>query len=328
MFSVTGVPSVRVVHIDDPEYGENGKYFFFDGAEWSAMVGATSSSNWTSSILHVYQFRDGKFMWQGEVKVWDNDNGIHGRREPSSKAKSNQWQTGDIITVLKDGRAVSGTVTDGSSEQSACSGEGYVWTANRWTWKTNYCGHGLNRAITGPSDARAWPGFTTQVECSMTVDAHHDTNHHKAFTVHLNPAWVAPGMHVTLVIGDPDSDTAQTHALAALRVGHPTDITMTQVDQFVFGTKNGYTLQHREMLKQYLSLHVAFTRARLDKAIINTDFAQSAKLNWSPMTRTRGNIDGQFGGFNGLIGWSMALSGLTLVGCDQACTGLRNDAAL
>ena len=118
MFSVTRVPSVRVVHIDHPEYGENGKYFFFDGAEWSAMVGATSSSNWTSSILHVYQFRDGKFMWQGEVKVWDNDNGIHGRREPSSKAKSNQWQTGDIITVQRMG-AVNDTVTDGSSEQSA-----------------------------------------------------------------------------------------------------------------------------------------------------------------------------------------------------------------
>ena len=42
-------------------------------------------------------FQDGSQTWSGEVVIWNNLNGIHGRRV--SGAAPGQWATGDSITL-------------------------------------------------------------------------------------------------------------------------------------------------------------------------------------------------------------------------------------
>lgn len=88
---------VTVSGITHPRYGATGKYFLFKKCDWSSVVGTWSSGD----TFDVVQTRGGIEVWSGTVKVWDNDNGVYGLREPIAEAANNQWQTGDILTIRR-----------------------------------------------------------------------------------------------------------------------------------------------------------------------------------------------------------------------------------
>ena len=91
--------TVAITSINHPTNGANGKYFYFDADVWTAMAG---SGDWTSSLrprsgttFTVVQTRDDVVVWRGTVVVWNNHNGIHGRR--NSGAQNGNWRVGDVV---------------------------------------------------------------------------------------------------------------------------------------------------------------------------------------------------------------------------------------
>jgi len=87
-------PGVTVIHTKH-QGGSSGRYFYFTKKVWVDEIGAYGKDGKFS----VNQWRDDKLIWSGLVIVWDNGNGIHGRREPYGAAKDNQWKEGDVITI-------------------------------------------------------------------------------------------------------------------------------------------------------------------------------------------------------------------------------------
>ena len=79
----------------------SGKYFKFDMTEWKNYFGSFSSSSTPS----IKQCRNGAVVYTGKIRVWDNEYGKHGRREPSSSASNGNWKTGDYI--VKSGASCS-----------------------------------------------------------------------------------------------------------------------------------------------------------------------------------------------------------------------------
>ena len=43
--------------------------------------------------------QEGSLNWSGNVHVWNNKNGLHGRREPKSDSGPAQWAVGDKIKL-------------------------------------------------------------------------------------------------------------------------------------------------------------------------------------------------------------------------------------
>ena len=71
-----------------------GKYFKFDAGEWKEYFGSFNSNGDTRTIK---QCRDGATVYTGRIIAWDNDNGIHGRRDPSSSG--GDWKVDDYIVT-------------------------------------------------------------------------------------------------------------------------------------------------------------------------------------------------------------------------------------
>lgn len=85
---------VRVMHVRHPAGSSyDGKYFFFDRNEWKQMTGDPVVTG-----THMVK-QSGSQSWTGEVVVWDNSSGVHGRRVSGSAIR--QWSTDDIITLVE-----------------------------------------------------------------------------------------------------------------------------------------------------------------------------------------------------------------------------------
>ena len=91
---------VTVTSVTHPVDGSVGAYFWFEADEWTAMVGASSATEWHDTIYDVYQYRNGVLIWQGLVVVWATaGNGVHGRRHPSGVESAGNWEIGDQIQL-------------------------------------------------------------------------------------------------------------------------------------------------------------------------------------------------------------------------------------
>ena len=51
--------------------------------------------DWSQKTFEVMQY--GSQSWTGQVKVWKDESGAHGRRDPKDGAADGQWKTGDTI---------------------------------------------------------------------------------------------------------------------------------------------------------------------------------------------------------------------------------------
>ena len=80
------------MHTNHRKHGDTGKYFFFADEQFSAMVGY---EDWSQKTFEVMQY--GSQSWTGQVKVWKDESGAHGRRDPYDGAADGQWKTGDTI---------------------------------------------------------------------------------------------------------------------------------------------------------------------------------------------------------------------------------------
>ncbi|CAK0870373.1 unnamed protein product, partial [Prorocentrum cordatum] len=73
---------------------QQGKFFFFDPAQWSKMTGAWRS--WSGRLFDVRQWRGGANVWNGTVEVWTSSLGAHGNRW---RLGNDQWQVGDVVSL-------------------------------------------------------------------------------------------------------------------------------------------------------------------------------------------------------------------------------------
>eukprot|EP00956_Cyclotella_meneghiniana_P022337 scaffold42157_cov29-Cyclotella_meneghiniana.AAC.1 len=66
-----------------------GRYFTFDITEWESYFGSfTSGVN-----LSIDQCRGHEPIYSGEIRVWNNEYGISGRREPRDSSSEGDWQS-------------------------------------------------------------------------------------------------------------------------------------------------------------------------------------------------------------------------------------------
>ena len=86
--------TVRVLNTNHTTAGDNGQYFYFNKDDFSKMVGYTE---WTGKVFRIKQ--TGSTDWTGDVKVWDNDYGVVGRRQPKTAAMASQWASEDVIML-------------------------------------------------------------------------------------------------------------------------------------------------------------------------------------------------------------------------------------
>jgi len=75
-----------------------GKYFTFNATEWEKYFGSFTSGQEVS----IKQCRSGKTIYTGEIMAWDNQNGVHGRRNPWSSSAAGDWQSNDYIVKPED----------------------------------------------------------------------------------------------------------------------------------------------------------------------------------------------------------------------------------
>ncbi|CAE7848057.1 RE1 [Symbiodinium necroappetens] len=72
---------------------EGGKFFLFHKSEWLSIFGLLPSQ--APVKTRVKQLRQTEIVWEGEVVVWGNSNGLHGRR--SHEGDPGQWQLNDLL---------------------------------------------------------------------------------------------------------------------------------------------------------------------------------------------------------------------------------------
>jgi len=72
---------------------EGGKFFLFHKSEWLSIFGLLPSQ--APVKTRVKQLRQNEIIWEGEVVVWGNSNGLHGRR--SHEGEPGQWQLSDLL---------------------------------------------------------------------------------------------------------------------------------------------------------------------------------------------------------------------------------------
>eukprot|EP01043_Picozoa_sp_COSAG02_P013397 COSAG02_NODE_535_length_20660_cov_37.561111_6_plen_591_part_01 len=77
----------------------NTLYFFFSAVAWTSVFGAAPAGG----VHNIIQTRGGAEIWSGAVIVWDNQNGVRGRRHPRGAATASQWAAGDVIIHQLDG---------------------------------------------------------------------------------------------------------------------------------------------------------------------------------------------------------------------------------
>eukprot|EP00956_Cyclotella_meneghiniana_P041795 scaffold240115_cov36-Cyclotella_meneghiniana.AAC.2 len=88
------------VHADGswrhPNGYPEGTYFSFNATEWEKYFGSFTSNQ----VVSIKQCRGSETVYTGEVKVWDSDKGVHGRRNPNSAG--GDWQSDDYIVMPED----------------------------------------------------------------------------------------------------------------------------------------------------------------------------------------------------------------------------------
>ena len=77
------------------------------------------------------------------------------------------------------------------------------------------------------------------------------------------------------------------------------------IDQVMFGFRSAYTLQHRDLIKQWLSIYMSASSVTETNAMVNVDFGQSKD---GPLTRSARTTNLKWGGFSGLIQNSINLA--------------------
>ena len=153
--------------------------------------------------------------------------------------------------------------------------------------------------------ASIWPGWTGQDPCTMDVDAFHKENHAIAFTAMINPDWIQPGLRITIRAG------AAAEVQHDIRVNPKTNIDFLNIDQVMFGFRSAYTLQHRDLIKQWLSIYMSASSVTETNAMVSVDFGQSKD---GPLTRSTRTTNLKWGGFSGLIQNSINLAGNAKLG--------------
>merc|ERR1719273_968148 len=85
------VGAINVSSIKHKGGRADGIYFNFNKEAWKKIIGPVGGNHF------IKQYRGTKLIWSGQVRVWDNRNGVHGRRNLYNSAKKGQWKKGDII---------------------------------------------------------------------------------------------------------------------------------------------------------------------------------------------------------------------------------------
>ena len=83
---------LKVEHINHWRDGESGKYFYFSESDLNKKIG----SGWGGTGGTKFEvIQEGSNSWMGQVMIWNNYNGAHGRRVKG--AREGQWKVGDTI---------------------------------------------------------------------------------------------------------------------------------------------------------------------------------------------------------------------------------------
>ena len=77
------------------------------------------------------------------------------------------------------------------------------------------------------------------------------------------------------------------------------------IDQVMFGFHSAYTLQHRDLIKQWLSIYMSASSATEINAMVNVDLGSRG----GPLTRSAQTSNLKWGGFDGLIQNGINLAG-------------------
>jgi len=145
---------VTVTHTKHP-WAKSGRYFYFTKKAWVDEIGAYGKDG----KFFVNQWRDAKLIWSGVVIVWDNGNGIHGRREPYGAAKANQWKAGDVITKK------AGVTVIHANRHNWPTGMYFFFLKNEWNDKigtmVNYGKFRVNQMRNGKL---IWSGLVTTID--------------------------------------------------------------------------------------------------------------------------------------------------------------------
>jgi len=105
------VPQVKVLITNHKVSGDTGAYFYFQDARWANMIGQATTNG---GKYNVYQYRSGKQIWSGEVIIWDNANGVHGRKN-AGNGQAGDWSANDIIKSSDSGVTACGAKNVGHS---------------------------------------------------------------------------------------------------------------------------------------------------------------------------------------------------------------------
>jgi len=132
------VPQVKVLNTNHKVSGDTGAYFYFQDARWANMIGQATTNG---GKYNVYQYRSGKQIWSGEVIIWDNANGVHGRKN-AGNGQAGDWSANDIIKSSDSGVTACGAKNVGHScrntgtlTYSCACGSGYTKVARHEKWQ-------------------------------------------------------------------------------------------------------------------------------------------------------------------------------------------------
>jgi len=104
--------TLHVTHTNHPTEGDNGKYFYFDQAEWTAMVGDSASG---VQIVKQTGSRD----WTGPIVVRTHQGPIYGQRQKLSDV--NQFAAGDLLNLCVQPASLGGWMGQANPELAYCA---------------------------------------------------------------------------------------------------------------------------------------------------------------------------------------------------------------
>ena len=85
---------VKVLQTRHSAFGDNGRQFFFNASDWMLAFGKGPVGMHSVTVE-----RDAKQIWEGDVRTYDDADGVYGRRH--SSVADDDWQVGDIIRAVE-----------------------------------------------------------------------------------------------------------------------------------------------------------------------------------------------------------------------------------
>ena len=85
---------VKVLRTRHSAFGDNGQQFFFNASDWMLAFGKGPVGMHSVTVE-----RGAKQIWEGDVRTYDDADGVYGRRH--SSVADDDWRVGDIIRAVE-----------------------------------------------------------------------------------------------------------------------------------------------------------------------------------------------------------------------------------